>query len=279
MANPYFGPHLPYTHQQYPPWMYQRSYPFPGFRQAGACPQHGAFYGHGGCFQLPHHQPVETSHGVYGNSAFQANPAATGFGLSTQQATVSSGMNAPLNRSNTNTLSARAQSFVPISAQYTISSVGGSSSIALKNSNVGQRPFAPNDDQASHSPSVIINTTGPTDISRNVGVGQNISASVEPGLHPLGRRTSSTSVEPGEGITARQIILANIEADQNPLVPSTSSTQCSSPMRAVQQNLQPSHQISFPNFHSDQPKNVKSLLIDICRPYHLRVFCSSLYHS
>lgn len=220
-------------------------------------------------------------------------------------------MNALPTRSSTNTLSARAQSFVPISAQNTISPVGESGSITLKDYNVGQRPFAANDGQASHSLPVFPNTIGQTDIGRNLTISPNTSAPVEPGQSLIARqnfpapfeprhsvvtrrnfsapfvpgqslvvrRNLSAPVEPGLGITAHQNNVANIEAGRNLTVPLNSSIQLSSPTAVVQPNLQPSHQFPFSYSHFGQPKNVKSLLIEICKPYHLHVFCSSLHHS
>lgn len=115
MANPYYGLHSAWSNQQYTPWAHQRSYPFPGLRQTGACPQHGAFYGHGGCFQLPPNYAGAQSHRTYEKTASHLNPIAPRSDSPIRRALVSceTNMTPTTPTTPTNSLSARAPTFVP----------------------------------------------------------------------------------------------------------------------------------------------------------------------
>lgn len=241
MANPFFGLYPPYTNPQYPPWMYQRSYPFPGFRQTGACPQHGAFYGHGACFQLPHNQPAAASPGIFGNPPAHVSPAATGLGPSAQHGPVSTGMNAISRSSPANVLSAKAETFVPISTQSTISSVGGSDIASLRNPDIGQRFFLHKDIQPGHDLSALPKAPRKHEIGQNKPVAPSISATVETGKGLTARHDAPTPTEPDLGLTARY----NFRAPTEPKIGLNTRHDISAPVKPSL-DLNAHHGISAP---------------------------------
>ena len=241
MANPFFGPYgpyEPYTYPQYPPWTYQRSYPFPGFRQTGACPQHGAFYGHGACFQVLQNQPAGASPVVSENTHAHVNSVATDLGPFARQIPVSTGSNAISTTSPSNILSARAETFVPICAQNTISSVGDSDVFALENTNIDQRLTVRKDAQSDCDHSVLPNVPGQIGISQDITRPQNNAAAVDS---------------------------ANDEAGRHPTLTPDLFVHHSSPVSAFQENVQPFHQSLFPCAIQERT-NVK-FLFDIHMPY------------
>lgn len=167
MANPFFEPYTPYPYPQYPPWMYQQSYPFPGFRQTGACPQHGAFYGHGACFQPPQNLPAAESPADFQSPPNHTNPATTTSSPTTKQPLVLPGINAVSRPSPTNILSPRAENFVPIFGQHIVSSIGSSDTAYLKNRNTGQGPIVNQKFHLDHNPLVLAHATGQAEIGYN----------------------------------------------------------------------------------------------------------------
>lgn len=225
--------------------MYQRSYPFPGFRQTGACPQHGAFYGHGACFQPPQNQPAAESLGVFGNPPTLVNPAATALSPSAQHVPVSNGTNTNSSASPANVLSARAETFVPISAQDTISSVGDSDPAKLKNRETGRRLIVHQDAQPERNHLVRPNAPGQAETSRN-----------------------TAPMESGLASTVRHKSLANIKGGRNPTVLSNPFVQNISPKAAFQPKFPFVHQSLFP--HVDQDLTNVKFLVDGHKSYRLR---------
>ena len=230
MANPYFGPYAASPNQQYGPWTYQRTYPYPGFRQTGACPQHGAFYGHGACFQPPQNQPTAMPAGTDEASSFYADPAALGPGLPAAPVPTLSVTNAAVGHnqpSQGSLLSARAASFVPRSsvpesAPNTIPSVGepdsaGSANLSnLSNQNMGQHTIGYNGlkaGHAEHNAALTFNVPGQAEIGRNTTVTQTTSASVTsgPGASLTVPPRVSASGEARVGLTAHHKICAPAE--------------------------------------------------------------------
>lgn len=207
MENSFFGPYSPYDYPQYPPWTYQRSYPFPGFRQTGACPQHGAFYGHGACFQPPQNLPAAESSGDYGLLPTQSNAATTTSSPSAKQVLVSPNINAISRPSPTNLLSPRAETFVPISGQHTISSIGDSETANLMNRDTGQRFIVHQDTQPDHNPPMFPHAPGQAEISQD-------ATPLQPDLSRAVNYTSS----------------ANLKAGRNPAIPSNQFVRNTSPV-------------------------------------------------
>jgi hypothetical protein len=241
MAYPHLGPYTPYTYQHHAPWSYQRSYPYPGFRQTGACPQHGVFYGHGGCFQLPHTQPAAPSLRSHENVPYQITPAAVGLSPSAQQLPTSTGTGAFATPSHVNMLSARAETFIPINTQEYLFARGFGTATA-KDNHLAYPPMVQHQFEMGRNPPVSHDIAAPIPTERKISGPHDTSTNIGPCLSLTARHHGPAKVEPSRAASVHHTLAQNISS-----------------VVSAQQHLRLRHQISFPHFQFERLENVKSL--------------------